>query len=55
MIHKLTRYGVAEAVVRLTVYFNNLSVNAVTELIDAAVITLGPWEVESFVRETTGF
>jgi len=28
VIHKLTRYGVAEAVVRLTVYFNNLSVNA---------------------------
>lgn len=29
MIHKLTRYGVAEAAVKLTVYFNNLSVNAV--------------------------
>jgi len=28
VIHKLTRYGVAEAAVKLTVYFNNLSVNA---------------------------
>ncbi|CAK9113359.1 Hypothetical protein (Fragment) [Durusdinium trenchii] len=29
VIHKLTLYGVAEATVKLTVYFNNLSVNAV--------------------------
>lgn len=28
VIHKLTRYGVAEAAVKLTVYLNNLSVNA---------------------------
>ncbi|CAJ1389518.1 unnamed protein product [Effrenium voratum] len=28
VIHKLTRYGVAEAAVKLTVYFNNLSVTA---------------------------